>query len=97
MFAVVRETTYPSNLGLPDAEAFKSFQAAHQDLPGYRGSVIVAVGEGRHLTVALWESEGEMRAAREAIGPTVGATISKLMTREAKLLGTGPVVFDDVA
>jgi hypothetical protein len=37
-----------------------------------------------------------MAAAREAMGPVVERTVSPLMTSPAKLLGTGPVVFNDL-
>ena len=96
MFAVVRDTTYAPNLRLQESEAFQKFQAVHADQPGYRGSMVVALGEGRHVTVTLWAQEADMRAAREAIGPTVGRLLNPIMTVEARLIGTGRVVFDDL-
>jgi hypothetical protein len=47
--------------------------------------------------VTLWASDKDMNAAREAIGPTVGRTLAPLMNRKASLIGTGRVVFNDLA
>lgn len=96
MHAVIRETFYAPEHPIHETEAFREFQKKHAKLSGYRGSVLVEVGAGRFLTLTLWQTAGEMAAAREAMGPVVERTVSPLMTSPAKLLGTGPVVFNDL-
>lgn len=96
MHAVIRETTYDPNDPIQRTRAFQEFQQEHARLNGYAGSVLVDVGRGRLITLALWQTVADMNAAREAIGPVVERTISPLMTSPAKLLGTGTVVFDDL-
>lgn len=95
MYAVVRETFYPADLQLADEPAFREFQAEHARQPGYRGTVVVALGEGRHITVTLWNTAEDMHAAREALGPTVGRLLDPMMRAPSNLLGTGPVIAKD--
>lgn len=97
MYAVFRETTYPPDVPIQDSAAFQEFQRLHAGRPGYRGSFVVAVGDGRHLTMTLWRNGDDMHAAREALEPAIGALIAPLMAAPAVLLGTGRVVAMDLA
>lgn len=96
MQAVVRETRYEADRPIQETQAFQEFQEAHAKLAGYKGTVVVDAGEGRYLTFTLWASREEMKAAQEAMGTVVGRTIDPLMTAPAVLLGTGPVVVNDL-
>lgn len=96
MFAVIRETTYPLDTPLDDRVAFKSFQDAHAAQPGYRGTIVTHIGNGRHITVTLWDTAEHMNAARDAIGPAVKDLIEPLMTTPAVLVGTGEVAYTDI-
>ena len=96
MYAVARETTY-----IPGAPVFRSpefleFQEAHAKRPGYRGTVVVDVGEGRYVTLTLWQTADDMNAAREALSPIVQRLLEPLMMAPSVLLGTGPVVVNDL-
>lgn len=95
MHAVVRETFYPADLDLAETPAFRDFQAAHARQPGYLGTTVIALGNGRHITITLWNTAADMHAAREALGPTVGRLLDPMMTAPSNLLGTGPVVVKD--
>jgi hypothetical protein len=97
MHAVVRETSYSPEAPIYKTQQFQEFQKEHANLNGYQGTVLVEVGDGRFLTLTLWQTAEDMIAAREAMGPVVERTVNPLMTSRAKLLGTGPVVFDDLA
>lgn len=97
MHAVVRETTYAAGTQIEETDAFQQFQDAHASLPGYSGTVVVNAGNGRFYTLTLWESAEAMAAAREAIGPMVTRALEPLMTEPSRLLGTGPVVVNDLA
>jgi hypothetical protein len=97
MHAVFREATYAADRPLQESTAFREFQATHARQPGYRGTVVADVGSGRYLTVTLWQTDSDMAAAREALGPVVQRLLDPLMTSPSKLLGTGAVVVSDVA
>jgi hypothetical protein len=96
MYAVIRETTYATNKPLGERPQFKTFQEAHAEQPGYRGTIVTHLGDGRHLTVTLWDTAAHMNAARDAIGPAVKALIDSIMTAPTRLLGTGEVAYTDI-
>ena len=96
MHAVVRETTYPTDKPLAERPEFKAFQDAHAAQPGYRGTIVTDLGNGRHITVTLWDTAEHMNAGREAIGPTVKTVIEPIMTAPTRLLGTGQVAYTDI-
>jgi hypothetical protein len=97
MYAVFRETSCPSTSPCQETAAFQEFQRLHAGQPGYRGTMVVAAGDGRHLTMTLWRSGADMDAARKVPEPVIGALIAPLMTAPSVLLGTGPVVATDLA
>jgi hypothetical protein len=96
MYAVFRETTYTPDEKMEETEAFKAFQDKHAQQSGYLGTVVTNVGEGHYLTVTLWQSKKNMDDAREALTPVVEDLLNPIMTAPAKLLGTGPVVVNDI-
>ena len=96
MYAVFRETRYAPDTKIEQTEAFKEFQDRHAKQPGYIGTLVSNVGESRYLSVTLWETEKDMNNAREALAPVVADLLGPVMTAPAKLLGTGPVVVNDI-
>ena len=96
MYAVFRENTYPIDLNLSEHPNFQEFQHAHADQPGYKGTVIVAIGDGRYLSITLWQTEADMNAAHAPLGPVVERALESLMATPSKLLGTGRVVMNDL-
>jgi hypothetical protein len=97
MYAVFRETRYAPDQAIHETAEFREFQALHADRRGYQGTVVAEVGGGRYLTVTLWKTAEDMAAAREALGPVVQRLLDPLMTAPSQLLGTGPVVVDDLS
>ena len=97
MYAVFRETRYPPDRDVVPTPEYQAFNAVHAAQSGYRGTVVADVGEGRLLTVTLWETAEAMAAAREALGPVVARALDPLMAAPAVLLGTGRVVVNDLA
>jgi len=97
MRAVVRETTYPVDTPLADRPEFKAFQDTHATQPGYLGTIVTHLGNGRHITVTLWDTADHMNAARDAIGPAVKTLIEPIMSAPTRLLGTGEVAYADIA
>jgi hypothetical protein len=96
MYAVVRETTYQVDRALADRPEFTAFQDAHATQPGYLGTLVTHLGNGRHVTVTLWDTSEHMNAARNTIGPAVKTLIEPLMTQPTELLGTGEVAYTDI-
>lgn len=96
MYAVFRETNYPPDLKIQETSAFQKFQEKHSEQSGYIGTMVTNIGDGRHLTVTLWETQKNMDDARMELGPVVEELLNPLMTSPAKLLGTGIVVANDI-
>jgi hypothetical protein len=96
MYAVFRETSYDPDNDITKAEEFREFQEIHAGCDGYIGTVVTNAGQGRHLTITLWDTSEDMKAARKKLVPVVQQLIGPLMDSPSKLLGTGPVVVNDV-
>lgn len=96
MHAVVRETHYGPDAPIEASPQFQEFQHLHASRPGYRGTIVVDAGHGRFLTLTLWETADDMTAARKALEPVVERLLNPLMTAPSQLLGTGPVVVNDL-
>ena len=96
MYAVFRENTYPTEFDPNTNSNFQEFQQAHAGQQGYRGTIVADAGGGRFLSITLWETQDEMKSAREALGPVVGRLLDPLMASPSKLLGTGKVVVNDL-
>jgi hypothetical protein len=96
MYAVIRDNTLEPRNNSQEADSFRQFQAAHAAQPGYSGSVVVDLGEGRQVSLTLWRSEAEAEAARVALGPVIKRTLQPIMQRPSTLIGRGKVLFNDV-
>ena len=96
MYAVFRETSYLPGTKIEDTTAFIEFQDKHAKQAGYKGTVVTDAGEGHYLTVTLWEDEKAMNDARKELGPLVEKLLSPIMTSQAKLIGAGIVVINDI-
>jgi hypothetical protein len=97
MHAVVRETNYAPDNRIQESPEFQEFQKVHADRHGYRGTIVVDMGNGRFVTLTLWETADDMAAARSALEPVVERLLNPMMTSPSKLLGTGRVVVNDLA
>jgi hypothetical protein len=72
------------------------FQVRHASQPGYQGNIVVDAGNGRVLTVTLWETQEHATAARSVLEPEVQRLLRPLMTAPSQVIGTGPVVATDL-
>jgi hypothetical protein len=97
MYAVVRDNQFDPQRWADGQDQVRAFQAEHARQPGYCGTVVVDVGDGRQLSFTLWRSRAEAEAARGSLGPTIGRTLEPLMARPSVLLGVGEVVYEDLA
>ena len=97
MFAVIRETTYdPEKLRQGQAQR-DEFVALRNRQPGFAGGVEVDAGDGRVLTLGLWESEAQALAARAVLEPESQRLLAPLSTVPGRFLAQGPVLRNDLA
>jgi hypothetical protein len=71
-------------------------QAVHARQPGYKGSIVVDAGNGRCLTINLWETEEHAAAVLPAMVPEVQRLLEPMMAGPSQLIATGPVVLADL-
>jgi hypothetical protein len=96
MFAIVRDTPYDPKKLRERGEALAAFQAAHARQPGYAGTIVVDAGNGRWLTVNLWESEEQAATALPVMVPVVQRLLEPLMAGPSELIASGPVALTDL-
>ena len=95
MYATVRETFYEPRQpggGRAQLEAFAAFRAR---LPGFVGSLAVAAGDSRVVTLALWESEERASAALALLEPEAQRVFGATRAPPSRVIAQGPVL--DVA
>lgn len=91
MYAIVRDNRYdPAKLAQGQAQ-LDEFQALHARQPGYRGSIVVDAGNGRWLTINLWETQEHAASALSALVPEVQRLLEPLMAGPSQAIGAGPV------
>jgi hypothetical protein len=96
MFAVVREATYDSEKRTGASKQIDEFARIRAQQPGYRGVVTVDAGDGRTLTIALWETEEQSRAASATISPEAERLMGPLWATPSRVIGSGEVIYDDL-
>jgi hypothetical protein len=96
LYAIVRDTTYDPAKLREGSGQLAEFQEIHARQPGYRGTLVVDVGNGRWISINLWESEQHAQAALPIMVPVVQRLVEPLLARPSELVGTGPVVLTDL-
>ena len=96
MYAIIRDNTFDPAKLMEGRDQFAEFQALHARQPGYKGSIVVDAGDGRQLTINLWESEEQATAALPAMVPEVQRLVEPMMAKPSQLIATGPVVLADL-
>lgn len=91
MFAVVRESTFDADKMRQGQAQIDEFFALRDRQPGYAGSVAVDAGDGRRLTLALWESEAHATAATTALQSEAERLMGPLWTTPPRVIAQGPV------
>ncbi len=96
MYAVARRNTFdPTQLAAAGGELEK-FDRVHRAQPGYVGTVVIDLREGRRLILNLWDSEKRSSAALSVLGPDAGRVLNPLMSDPSELIGVGTVMFTDL-
>ncbi|MBB3036521.1 hypothetical protein [Hoyosella altamirensis] len=92
MYAVVRVNHFDTEKLTAHSTDVAEFDRIHAEQPGFIGSLIVDLGDGKQATVNLWDKEESAKTALPRIGPVVGQLLNPLMAAPSELLGTGPVI-----
>ena len=97
MYAVIREATRRPEMDEPGRAARQEFFALRARQPGFRGSLTVDAGEGRVVTIALWESEQAQAAAAGTLAPEAERLMAPSVAGgPARIVYQGPVVANDL-
>lgn len=96
MYAIVRENTFDPAKLAQGATEMAEFQELHAQQPGYSGTLVIDTGDGRQLSINLWDTEEHAGAALPAMVPVVRRLVEPMMARPSRPIGAGPVVLTDV-
>jgi hypothetical protein len=96
VYAIVRDTTYDATKRAQGRDSLAEFQALHARQPGYQGTITVDTGNGRWLTINLWETEEHAATALPAMVPEVRRLLEPMIAGPSQLIGAGPVVLTDL-
>jgi hypothetical protein len=96
MYAVVRLNSFEANKLAGSADSLKQFDQAHAAQPGYVGSLVVDLQDGRRLVLNLWDSEAHSAAALSVLGPEAARVLNPLMSKASEVIATGRVISTDL-
>lgn len=95
-YAVVRLNSFEANKLAGSADSLKQFDQAHAAQPGYVGSIVVDLQDGRRLVLNLWDSEAHSAAALSVLGPEAARVLNPLMSKPSEVIATGRVISADL-
>jgi hypothetical protein len=96
LFAIVRLNTFDLDRLANAPQDVEEFDALHAGQPGYVGSLVVDLTQGRRIVINLWQSKEHSEAALAALAPQVGRLLTPLMTAQSQFLGAGVVISTDL-
>jgi hypothetical protein len=97
MYAIFRENTFdPAKLARGSKDMLE-FQQLHSQQPGYSGTIVIDAGDGRQLSVNMWDTEEHANAALPTMVPVVRRLVEPLMAAPSRLIGAGSVVLTDLS
>lgn len=97
MYAIVRENAFDPAKLAQAGDQLAEFQDLHSRQPGYSGTIVIDLGEGRQLAVNLWDNEDHARDALPAMVPIVHRLLDPLMAGASRPVGAGPVSLTDLS
>jgi len=96
MYAIVRINSFDGARLAAADESLSAFDKLHAAQPGFLGSVVVDLMNGRRLVVNLWQSEKQATAGLSVLRPEVERVLVPLMTGPSQFVGAGPVISTDL-
>jgi hypothetical protein len=96
MYAIARINSFDEARLAAADESLSGFDKLHAAQPGFLGSVVVDLTNGRRLVVNLWQSEKQATAGLSVLRPEVERVLVPLMTGPSQLVGAGPVISTDL-
>jgi hypothetical protein len=96
LFAIVRLNTFDPDRLANARQDVEEFDALHAGQPGYVGSMVVDLDQGRRLVINVWQSKEHSEAALAVLAPQVGRLLNPLMTAPSQFLGAGVVISADL-
>jgi hypothetical protein len=96
MHAILRVNSFDPDKLAAASDRLDEFDRIHSAQPGYVGSVVVGLGEGRRFVLNLWESAEHSDAALSVLGPEVNRLLGPLMQGPSELIGVGTVISSDL-
>lgn len=97
MYAVLRLNSFDQAKLAASRDELEEFDRVHAAQPGYVGSVVVDLGQGRRFALNLWDSEQHSAAALSVLGPEVRRLLGPLLSSPSELIGAGTVISSDLA
>ena len=96
MYAVVRESTIRPGAEDQLNAGRNEFAALRAQQQGYKGSVVIDTGNGRMLTIGLWESEQSEQAARATLQPAAERLMTPHLAAPPQVTAQGQVVANEL-
>ncbi len=96
MYAIARKNAFDPERLAKGRKDMDEFQELHSRQPGYRGSIIVDLGQGVWLTVNIWESQEASSNGQRALVPEVVRLLEPMMSKPSEFLGAGHVISSDI-
>ena len=96
MFVRIRESSYHPGAYEQGGAAREEFYALRNQQPGYRGSTMMDAGDGRTVTVTVWESEQAADAAGTILQAQAERLLGPLWNRPSRVVYQGPVIGDEI-
>jgi hypothetical protein len=95
-FAIIRVNNFDHEKLSQGDEKFEEFQRIHSSMRGYRGSIVVDAGDGRLVTINLWQSQEHAMHAMEALLPELQRLIEPMLSGPSQLVGVGVIIASDL-
>jgi hypothetical protein len=96
MYAAIRESQLRDGVGQPNQAARTEFAALRHQQPGHRGSLSIDIGNGRILTIGLWDSQEAADAASPILRPEMERLLLPELTGPPEITAQGTVLGNDL-
>jgi heme-degrading monooxygenase HmoA len=96
MYAITRESHLRPGAEEQLRAGREQFAALRAQQPGYQGSMVFDAGDGRIVTIALWDSEEAEVAARTILQPEAARLMTPHLTAPPEVTAHGKVITNEL-